>query len=83
MKIETGMMVMKDGKACDEWKTQVARAWRKVYGGTRCDASAFEFAAEVAELTKAAERERWMEAVMAELDGNGQAHAIVTYATKA
>jgi hypothetical protein len=31
----------------------------------------------------AAERERWTEAVMAELDGNGQAHAIVAYATRA
>lgn len=31
----------------------------------------------------AAERERWIEAVMAELDGNGQAHAIVAYATRA
>jgi hypothetical protein len=29
------------------------------------------------------ERERWTEAVMAELDGNGQAHAIVAYATRA
>lgn len=28
-------------------------------------------------------RERWAEAVMAELDGNGQAHAIVAYATRA
>lgn len=27
------------------------------------------------------ERERWIEAVMAELDGNGQAHAIVACAT--
>jgi hypothetical protein len=33
--------------------------------------------------TVAAERERWTEAVMAELDGNGQAHAIVAYATRA
>ena len=31
----------------------------------------------------AAERERWTEAVMAELDGNGQAQAIVAYATRA
>ena len=31
----------------------------------------------------AAERARWTEAVMAELDGNGQAHAIVAYATRA
>ena len=31
----------------------------------------------------AAERERWIEAVMAELDGNGQALAIVAYATRA
>lgn len=31
----------------------------------------------------AAERERWVEAVMAELDGNGQARAIVAYATGA
>ena len=30
-----------------------------------------------------AERERWTEAVMAELDGNGQAQAIVAYATRA
>jgi len=29
------------------------------------------------------ERERWTAAVMAELDGNGQAHAIVAYATRA
>ena len=32
---------------------------------------------------QAAERARWTEAVMAELDGNGQAHAIVAYATRA
>ena len=31
----------------------------------------------------AAERARWTEAVMAELDGNGQARAIVAYATRA
>lgn len=31
----------------------------------------------------ATERARWTEAVMAELDGNGQAHAIVAYATRA
>lgn len=31
----------------------------------------------------AAERERWTEVVMAELDGNGQAQAIVAYATRA
>ena len=31
----------------------------------------------------AAERARWTEAVMAELDGNGQANAIVAYATRA
>jgi DnaJ-domain-containing protein 1 len=29
------------------------------------------------------ERERWTEAVMGELDGNGQAQAIVAYATRA
>ena len=32
---------------------------------------------------KCADRARWTEAVMAELDGNGQAHAIVAYATRA
>ena len=32
---------------------------------------------------RAAERARWVDAVMAELDGNGQAHAIVAYATRA
>jgi hypothetical protein len=31
----------------------------------------------------AAERDRWTAAVMAELDGNGQARAIVAYATRA
>ena len=31
----------------------------------------------------AAERARWTETVMAELDGNGQAQAIVAYATRA
>lgn len=31
----------------------------------------------------ATERERWTEAVMAELDSNGQAQAIVAYATRA
>jgi hypothetical protein len=38
-----------------------------------------------AEMVRAvsAERARWTEAVMAELDGNGQAHAIVDYATRA
>ncbi len=34
-------------------------------------------------LGAAAERARWTEAVMAELDGNGQAHAIVAYAPRA
>lgn len=32
---------------------------------------------------RAEERERWTEAVMAELDGNGQAQAIVAYAIRA
>ena len=32
---------------------------------------------------KTAERERWIDAVMAELDSNGQAHAIVAAATRA
>ena len=31
----------------------------------------------------AAERKRWTEVVMTELDSNGQAHAIVTAATRA
>lgn len=31
----------------------------------------------------ATERARWTEAVIAELDGNGQAHAIVAHATRA
>ena len=43
-----------------EWRTDVARIWRKVYGGTRCDASAFEFAAEIEAAAVAAERERWV-----------------------
>jgi hypothetical protein len=38
---------------------------------------------EAARALLAAERERWTEAVMAELDDNGQAHAIVAYATRA
>ena len=41
------------------------------------------FAATIAEMVRSEERERWTEAVMAELDGNGQAHAIVTHATDA
>lgn len=58
----------------------------------RCNAGTARFAhndatplwteAEVRQML-AAERERWTEAVMGELDGNGQAHAIVAYATRA
>lgn len=36
---------------------------------------------DVALAAVAAERERWTEAVMGELDGNGQARTIVAYAT--
>ena len=35
-----------------------------------------------ASVTREDERARWAEAVMTELDGNGQAHAIVVYATR-
>jgi hypothetical protein len=42
-----------------------------------------EHAVVLANTERHVERERWTEAVMAELDGNGQAQAIVAYATRA
>jgi len=29
------------------WRTDIARIWRRIYGGSRCDSLAFEFAAEI------------------------------------
>jgi hypothetical protein len=55
------------GYVCDAWTEEAVRAY--ALGEVR--------------RAVAAERERWTEAVMAELDGNGQARAIVAYATRA
>lgn len=56
-----------------EWRTDVARIWRKVYGGAQCDASAFEFAAEIEAAAKASERKSLAQRLAAEaaLEGFG------------
>jgi len=46
-------------------------------------ADASELLQTAAHMGAVAERERWRRVVMAELDSNGQAHAIVFAATKA
>lgn len=64
------------------WADDV-EAWLEVSNAEEIADDIYRYA--LAEVAKAVvtERKRWTEAVMAELDGNGQAHAIVAYATRA